>query len=188
LNAHYADALRLAEVVLRGSAFGPAPGAVPARGFVLDMDVVFETFVCAALGEALRARVVGAWARQPRMHLDVAGRVEIKPDFAFRVAGRPVAIADAKYKAGFERRRDDLYQMVAYCAALGVPRGHLVYAASPTGRLVHEVRRGGVQVVQHALDLDAPPAELLAAVDRLADELAADIPEPIRTIPAGGRP
>lgn len=56
--------------------------------------------------------------------------------------------------------------MVAYCAALGVPRGQLGYAANSAKRLVHE---------------------LLAAVGRLSDEMAADIPGPMRIIPAGGR-
>jgi 5-methylcytosine-specific restriction enzyme subunit McrC len=200
LNTHYVDALRMAETILRGSAFGPAPGAVPASGFVLDMAVVFENFVCTALGEAMRARITGTWTPRPPMHLDVAGRVPIKPDFTFMVNGTPVAIADAKYKAGFAGKRQDIYQMVVYCAALGVPRGHLIYAEGGAERLEHEVRHTSVRVVQHALDLTVPRGRLLAAVDRLAEELVADIPAPARarsapndrsaplaTIPSGGR-
>lgn len=175
-NAHYLDALRLAETALRGSAFRPAPGAVPACGFVLDMDRVFEDFVCAALDEALQARARGAQVPRWESTVDVGGLVTIRPDFTFLAGGTPVAVADAKYKVDFTSKRDDIYQMIVYCTALGLPRGHLVYAQSGLPRREHEVRFSGVRIVQHALDLTAPRDRLLAAVDAIADELAADIP------------
>jgi len=175
LNAHYADALRMAELILRGSAFGPEHGQIPACGFVLDMPVVFENFLCTALGEAMSRRVPGWWEKPPKLHLDVADQVPIDPDFVFMVNGRPAAVADAKYKAGHDRVPADIYQMVVYCTSLAIPRGHLVYAEGSPGPLVHEVRHTGVQVVRHALDLAQPQDRLLAAVDRLADELVADV-------------
>jgi 5-methylcytosine-specific restriction enzyme subunit McrC len=184
LNAHYADALRMAELILRGSAFGPAHGLVPTYGFVLDMPVVFENFLCTALGEAMSRRAPGWWEKPPKLHLDVAGQVPIDPDFVFMVNGRPAAVADAKYKAGHDRVPQDIYQMVVYCTSLAIPRGHLVYAEGSPGPLVHEVRHTGVQVVRHALDLAQPQDRLLAAVDRLADELVADV----RSAPAGHAP
>jgi 5-methylcytosine-specific restriction enzyme subunit McrC len=175
LNAHYADALRMAELILRGSAFGPTQGVIPVCGFVLDMPVVFENFLCTALGEAMSMRIQGWWKKPPKLHLDVAGQVPINPDFVFMVNGRPAAIADAKYKAHHDRVPEDIYQMVVYCASLAIPRGHLVYAEGSPGPLVHQIRNTGVQVVRHALDLAQPQGPLLAAVDRLAEELVADI-------------
>jgi 5-methylcytosine-specific restriction enzyme subunit McrC len=174
LNACYADALRMAELILRGSAFDPSHGPIPAYGFVLDMPVVFQNFLCTALGEAMSARMPGWWKKPPKLHLDVAGQVPIEPDFVFVVHGRPVAVADAKYKRGYDRDRNDIYQMVVYCTSLAIPRGHLVYAEGNTVPVVHEVRHAGVKVVRHALDLDQSWDRLLAAVDRLADELVAD--------------
>jgi 5-methylcytosine-specific restriction enzyme subunit McrC len=175
LNAHYADALRMAELILRGSAFDPARGAIPTCGFVLDMPFVFQNFLCTALGEAMSTRIPGWWKKPPKLHLDVAGEVPIEPDFVFIVNGRPAAIADAKYKAGYDRVPGDIYQMVVYCTSLAIPRGHLVYAEGNAGPVVHEVRHTGVQVVRHALDLAQPRDRLLAAVDCLADELVADV-------------
>lgn len=64
--------------------------------------------------------------------------------------------------------------MVVYCTALGLRRGHLVYAEGPQCPMAHEVRHSGVQVVRHALDLAQPPRSLLSAVDRIAAELARD--------------
>jgi len=174
LNVHYADALRMAELILRGSAFGPAPGVIPAYGFVLDMPVVFENFLCTALGEAMSTKIPGRWEKPAELHLDVAGEVPIYPDFVYLMNGRPAALADAKYKAGHQRVREDIYQMVVYCTSLAIPRGHLVYAEGGREPLVDQVRHSGVQVMQHALDLGQPRDRLLAAVARLADELVAD--------------
>lgn len=89
---------------------------------------------------------------------------------------RPCAVADAKYKA--EKRNGypdaDLYQMLAYCTALGLPRGHLVHAGGGAPRGAHRVRGAGVVLHRHALDLDQPPERLLAAVRELAARLAQD--------------
>jgi 5-methylcytosine-specific restriction enzyme subunit McrC len=177
-NAPYRGALRLAELILSGSGFGPARGKVVVHGFVLDLDVVFQNFVCTALGQALETRVGGAGGRVRapyRTHLDVEAEVPISPDFAVLVDGHPAAIADAKYKHGGKRIPADLYQMVVYCSALGLPRGHLVYAAGPSDPVVHEVRHSGVRVYRHFLDLTGSPPQLLAAVDRVAEELAHDM-------------
>lgn len=175
LNLPYRDALRVAELILAGSGFGPAAGAVPAYGFVLDLDVVFQDFVCAAVGQALGARAAGRPRTPYRGHLDVAGDVPISPDFAFLTGGEPAAIADAKYKYGGKRVPRDLYQMVVYCTALGLRRGHLVYAEGLQHPVVHEVRHSGVQVMRHALDLASSPQVLLSGVDRIAAELARDV-------------
>jgi 5-methylcytosine-specific restriction enzyme subunit McrC len=195
LNVHYHAALRMGELILRGSSFGPAPGPMPTCGFVLDLDVVFQNFVCTALGEALSVRVAGTWRAPHQTYLDVAREVPINPDFAYLVNGEPVAVADAKYKHGGRRVPEDIYQMVVYCTALGLPRGHLVYAEGSPEPVAHEIRRGGVQVVRHALDLSQRQGPLLAAIDRLAGELIADIgsvrptghPSPRMTRVPGGR-
>ncbi|MEI5035547.1 hypothetical protein RB201_31560 [Streptomyces sp. S1A(2023)] len=64
--------------------------------------------------------------------------------------------------------------MLAYCTALSLRRGHLLYAAGRRALTGHTVRQAGVEIVQHVLPLHLPPAELLRAVARIADALAAD--------------
>ncbi|WP_405950703.1 hypothetical protein OG588_34820 [Streptomyces prunicolor] len=69
---------------------------------------------------------------------------------------------------------EHLYQLLGYCTALGLPHGHLVYAATTRdGPTEHVVRRVGITVTAHALDLDRPPAELLTSVSELADRITA---------------
>ncbi len=173
LNARYHVALWLAELILQGNAVDQAPGDVRLGGFLVDMAKVFEDFLTAALTEALRP--YGGWSRaQDRHHLDVDDLVAMRPDLVWYQGGEPSAVIDAKYKAekpaGFPDA--DLYQMLAYCTALGLPDGHLVYAKGNATEVTHKVRRAGVVIHAHTVDLSAVPAALLDEIDYLAGRIA----------------
>jgi 5-methylcytosine-specific restriction enzyme subunit McrC len=100
----------------------------------------------------------------------------MRPDLVWLREGVPVAVVDAKYKretpSGYPEA--DVYQMLAYCTALRLRRGHLIYALGGAEGAHHVVRHAGIEIVCHALDLALPPAALLAAVSRLADQLTVD--------------
>lgn len=180
LNARLHDALRLAELIVRSSSFEIRGHGLLVNGFVINMAKVFEDFVCAAVGAALRSHA-GSTQTQHTCHLDLAHEVRMAPDLVwFDQVGQPLAVVDAKYKAerpdGFPDA--DLYQMLAYCTALGLPVGHLVYAkGNETGR-THEVAGAAVTLRAHVLDLALPPSELMASVRELANQITHD------TIPA----
>lgn len=178
LNARYHHALRLARAVLEGASAEHAPGGLRIDGFLVDMNRLFEDFTTVALREALRGTGLTARLQDPH-HLDEAAAVRMRPDFvAYGPRGAPVAVADAKYKA--EKRGGypdaDLYQMLAYCTALGLPEGHLVYARGNASHTSHRVRHAGIVVHQHALDLDQPPAALLADVGAVSRRMRAGVP------------
>lgn len=176
LNARYQPALRLAEVVMKSSSFEPGADGLEIDGFVVDMAKVFEDFVCASLGVALRRRT-GGTRTQVVKHLDVGGRITMKPDLVwFDDADDPLAVVDAKYKA---EKNDafpnaDLYQVFAYATALELNAAHLVYARGNEDAQVHDVVHAGIRLHAHALDLTLPPSELLRQVDQLADEISHD--------------
>ena len=178
LNERYHHALRLAEIVWRATSPDHAPGAVAATGFLIEMWSVFEDFVTTALAEHLGRRELGAGVPQYPCHLDEASAVPMRPDLVWERAGRPVAVVDAKYKS--DRPGEDLYQVLAYCNALGLPSGHLVYAAG-TGPARHVVRRAGIEIHTHTLDLARPPDDVLDQVARIGDRVLAG---PLRV---GGR-
>ncbi|MGH3905692.1 MAG: restriction endonuclease, partial [Pseudonocardiaceae bacterium] len=67
-------------------------------------------------------------------------------------------------------------QVLAYCTALRLPRGHLVYARGNADPVRHVVQHAGIEIVCHALDLALPPGKLLAQVADIADELVANSP------------
>jgi 5-methylcytosine-specific restriction enzyme subunit McrC len=171
LNAHYTPALRLAEIVLRHQSVEPGPNGSPMAGFVVSMAKVFEDFLTTALREAL-ARYPGHTQAQHHAHLDQQRTIAIRPDIVHTVAGRPVVVFDAKYKlespnTGFPGA--DAYQMLAYCTALLVRTGWLVYAHGTTPPGPHRVRHTSIDIIHYPLDLSAPPAALLQQVATLAE-------------------
>jgi 5-methylcytosine-specific restriction enzyme subunit McrC len=174
LNARYHAALRLAELVLRATSVDHDSGVVAVNGFLLDMPQLFEDFVTTALKESLEPAFGGQVVAQSRHYLDVAGKVLLKPDIIWRRNGVTAAVIDAKYKAekpsGYPNA--DLYQLLAYCTVLGLQTGHLVYAAGNEEPATHLVRQAGTEIVCHALDLSAPPAELFAGILALTEFIA----------------
>jgi 5-methylcytosine-specific restriction enzyme subunit McrC len=174
LNARYHVALRLAELILRATSVEHSAGRVAVNGFLLDMPQLFEDFVTVALREAIEPEYGGRVVAQPRHHLDEAGRVPLRPDILWQKRGQPVAVIDAKYKAekpsGYPNA--DLYQLLAYCTVLGLPVGHLVYAAGNEVPARHVVRRSGTELICHALDLDQPQDLLLTDMRALTERIA----------------
>lgn len=173
LNARYHHALRLAQVVLDDTSVEHAVGGLRVDGFLFDMNKLFEDFVTVALREACRARGQSARLQDPH-HLDEAAAIRMRPDLVlYGPDGAVCAVVDAKYKA--EKREGfpdaDLYQMLAYCTALGLPEGHLVYARGNASHAAHTVRHAGIVIHQHALDLDQAPAGLLRDIQTLASRL-----------------
>ncbi|MFD0352787.1 hypothetical protein ACFVHW_03430 [Streptomyces sp. NPDC127110] len=95
----------------------------------------------------------------------------MQPDLVwYEDSGVPRIVVDAKYKAGSREGypNGDLYQMLAYCTALGLAGGHLVYAKGDVPHRRHRVQQAGTVLYQHALDLDRKPSELLQEVQVLA--------------------
>ncbi|QXV61541.1 McrC family protein [Amycolatopsis sp. TNS106] len=177
LNARYHRALRLADIVLRGASVEHDPGDVTVNGFLFDMARVFEDFVTTALRDAL-ATSHGYCVLQARHHLDERNAIRVIPDFVrYAEDGTPIAVADAKYKAekpdGFPDA--DLYQMLAYCTALNLSNGHLIYAKGSAAHGSHHVKHAGITIHQHTIELDLPPTELRREIEGLARHLDPEI-------------
>ena len=174
LNARYHAALRLADLVLRATSVEHESGTVAVNGFLLDMPRLFENFVTVALRGALVSAYGGRVDDQDQNHFDEAGQVRLRPDIVWKVRGSAVAVIDAKYKsekpAGYPNA--DLYQLLAYCTILGLHSGHLVYAKGNENPVRHVVRRSGIEIFSHAVDLDQPPDGLLAGMGDLAERIA----------------
>ena len=174
LNQRYQVALWLAELLLHDNALDQSPGSVRVSGFLVDMAKVFEDFLTTTLTRALEERG-GICRAQDPVDLDADRRVRMNPDLVWYQKGRPSAVIDAKYKAekpaGFPNA--DVYQLLAYCTALRLVDGHLVYAKGNEPTVTHEIRNAGITIHAHALDLSLPPAILLSRVDGLARQIAA---------------
>jgi 5-methylcytosine-specific restriction enzyme subunit McrC len=175
LNARYAPLLRLAELLLSDRSVQPEGAhATAVDGFVLDMRAVFERFLTLALGNALAQHGIRCAAQEQHHRLDTQGRVRMRPDLVLYRGGRVVTVVDAKYATldSSAAPTGHLYQLLSYCTALGLRHGHLVYAATTQRHATdHVIRRCGITVTAHGLNLNQPPAELLAAISALATDI-----------------
>nr|WP_277606044.1 hypothetical protein [Glycomyces sp. L485] len=173
LNAHYLDALRIADIVLRHQSIENRPDGLNVASFVVTMDRVFEDFVTIALAEAL-ARFPGRAECQLNAHLDQQRHVEIRADLVHLVNDRAAAVVDAKYKLqDTGHTNPDHFQILAYCTALGATTGCLVYAHGPTGPKRLQIQNSPINIIRYPLDLDAPPTSILKQIADLADEIDA---------------
>ena len=180
LNRRYHTALRLAEIVWKATTPEHAQGPVAANGFLFNLPKIFEDFVTVAIAEHLQTIEAGTARMQYPCHLDEARTVRMRPDLVWTRAGQPTAVVDAKYKREQPHGHPnaDLYQMLAYCTTLGLPRGHLIYAAGSTQPAQHVVRRAGIEIHCHALNLTQPPHLILDQVRHISDTLRVSLPVP----------
>jgi 5-methylcytosine-specific restriction enzyme subunit McrC len=140
----------------------------------LDMPRLFKDFVTVALREALVSAYDGHVDDQDQNHFDEARQVRLRPNIVWKIRGSAVAVIDAKYKAekpaGYPNA--DLYQLLAYCTVLSLPSGHLVYAKGNENPMRHVVRRSGIEIFCHAVDLDQEPDILISQMRDLAQTIA----------------
>ncbi|MFF5114500.1 hypothetical protein [Streptosporangium sp. NPDC000509] len=171
----------MAELVLRGASYELDDGtSIRVNGLLVEMWRVFEDFVTVALAEAFRPYGGRTESQDRRHHLDHGRRVPLRPDlirYVIDSTGReiPATVLDSKYKVSADSA--DLYQMLAYCTALGLDRGHLVYATGEPHR--HVVRGTRTEITQDTIDLTLSPNELLGSVERLAKSIVGlGLPDP----------
>ena len=170
LNDHYHGVVVLSRLVLRHREFQSSRGDnLRASGFLMDMNVVFQEFVTTALREALGVSE-RVFLEKNIPSLDEEGKVHLRPDLTWWQGGSCVFVGDAKYKRIYDRHvpNADLYQLLAYATALGLPGGMLIYAQGEAEPVVHEVRRSGKRLEVAALDLSGTLEQVLSRVKYLA--------------------
>jgi 5-methylcytosine-specific restriction enzyme subunit McrC len=168
-----ADAFAAELLILGATSLNAERGEISSASFLFDMNQVFESFLTRALEDALGP--YRGWLRsQYRTTLGRDRGLPIKPDITWWSAGRCRAVVDAKYKSiaeGFMPNAE-AYQMVAYCIALGIPRGFLVYAKQSGQRVTdHVIKRHDYVISVRSVDVELEPKVLLEQVAELAAEV-----------------
>ncbi|NMM91822.1 hypothetical protein B2J88_47380 [Rhodococcus sp. SRB_17] len=176
LNSRYHWALHLADLIIEHRSVEHRIGKVTVRGFVFDMWKVFEDFLMTTTAASIArrgGRGVRPGTQTPTRYLDHGRTVTIEPDLTWLdVAGQPVTVIDAKYKTlsvGRLGPNADMYQLTAYCIALGLREGHLIYAKGDAEPRSIDIIGADITIYCHALDLALPPADVLASIDALID-------------------
>ena len=173
LNEHYRGAVELAKLILRGTAFDLGHGTVRASAFLVDMNQVFEAFLVKALREALGldAGTFPRGAAGRALWLDRSKAIQLKPDLSWWEASDCVFVGDVKYKRIATAGASDIYQLLAYTIASGLPRGTLIYAAGEDPPEIHEVVELGKHLEIRTLDLGGTPDDILRQVESLAGRI-----------------
>lgn len=173
LNQRYGPALAVARLVLERRSLDFGDGPTPGQAFLVNMHVVFERFLTAAVRRALRPHG-GATLAQHVTKLDTAGAVDVRPDLVWRRHGRVRAVIDAKYKSftGLTGPSGDMYQALTYCVAHDLPRCWLVYAAGNETSHAHALRHLDATVHVATVDLQGDIEKLHSDVQALADRFA----------------
>lgn len=174
LNARLHRLLQLADLVLAHTSVEHEAGSTRStqtHGFVINMAWLFETLVAQLLGEQSPGL-----KPQDVLPLDTLGRLRIKPDLVFYDSHGSVAVADTKYKL-LDDRGDfpnaDAYQLVTYCARLGLSTGHLIYAAGEPRPEPFDIVGTGVRLVIHSVDISRPVSEVEARLAELGQAITA---------------
>jgi 5-methylcytosine-specific restriction enzyme subunit McrC len=178
LNEPYRPAVALSRLILGGRSLEFGDRRHPGSAFLFDMNKVFESYLEAALSSAV-ARYGGSVQPQHRLALDENEQIVMKPDLTWHQNGSPQAVIDAKYKraTNTDFPNADAYQMLAYCTALGLRRGHLVYADLDGDQPgTSRVRNTDIELIVTAIDLSADVEDLKAGVHDLAAEIARSSP------------
>ena len=166
LNGHYREVVGLSRLILRHWTYEAERGGVRARGFLIDMNRVFQDFVTLALREELGVseRTFCSDKEIPSIALDANGRIRLKPDLSWWEGRVCMFVGDAKYKRidGGQVPNADLYQLLAYATALDLPGGLLVYAKEEEERKLTEYR-----VVHADKTLEVAALDLSGSIDDL---------------------
>lgn len=174
LDAYYEPAVRLACMIIDSTSLDHGLGEITANTFLVDMNRTFEAFLEVRLGAALQGRL--KVRGQFSTYLDADRQVRMKPDLIFFRNELPVYVGDAKYKVinDINGVDSDLYQLLAYTTALGLPEGVLIYAQSDEMIPPAEVRvsKAGKSLHVRRIDLLGNAAAIRRSVDELASWIA----------------
>lgn len=128
LNDDYRPIHELCRIFLACSSISEGIGVFGFRGFLLDMNLLFEQFVEKAFKTALRRSRL-ALQIQKTMPLSLSmGAPNIKPDITIRQGAEVAVVVDAKYKRDEGGPQNpDIYQAIAYGTVLQCPDVYLLY-------------------------------------------------------------
>lgn len=170
LNESYQPAITLARLILDHLSFTGTQGTEPFLAYLIDMDVLFQQYLTIVLQQEVTK--TGFWVREEETHpLDLGGQIIIRPDLLLYKGENPLLVVDAKYK--LSAAQEDLYQMLAYCHALGLNRAILVHPSSETAPTGSVMMRGpgDICVEYMSISLSGGPQQLNDHAAQLVDRI-----------------
>lgn len=184
LTECYRRLLNLCWLLADGLRPGETAGPWSWPAFLLNMEQVFERYVTTGLIAAFPpgARYEAVAQALYRANEPGAGQPEVwlRPDITVNAGGRPIVVVDAKWKRLQDSPlvTEDIYQVLAYCTALGAQRAVLVYPGRRDRLWIYRLGPSPVQlqirtlrVVGSRAALDRSVAKFVRAVRPVRSEL-----------------
>jgi 5-methylcytosine-specific restriction enzyme subunit McrC len=176
LPEDYPQLLDLGRLLLDGLAPGDVAGSVQAPAFLLDMERVWERHVTCAACAAFEGgpRTAAVQLGEVVGRAGGAGPVLMRPDVTVGHDGQARLVVDAKWKRAGPRvpAAEDLYQVLAYCTALGAPRAVLVYPGRRDAAREVVFSRSPIRVTARTLRVEGSREECRHSARRLGRWLA----------------
>ena len=173
-HADYEAIHQLCRLFVDGASLSDVAGKTQMRTFLVDMNRLFEEFVTASLAHNLpnEFAVLPQW----RMFLSRGRQVAMRPDIVITRNGRPVLVADCKYKVTGVDQFDnhDYYQILAYCTALGINKGLMIVPEheQPAAAEV-AVRQSPITIHRHTISLESVALPFSSSDDHLTSNVVA---------------
>lgn len=180
LNEGYRKPHALARLLLRLWSIEGTEGRHHFRGWLLDMNQLFEGYVGAYLQEHI-ARFPGAEGcrvkRQGTLYVDSQGEEAVSPDIQILRGNMAIAVLDTKHKVlEGKPNESDRRQLLEYANHLGLRHGYLLYSGGAP-ELPYRRYSGGWTLDLHSAvwNLGGNLDELRGGSKRLAESLIAEI-------------
>ena len=160
---------------------GVRPGQTPGPACLLDLERVFERYVTRGVREAFADSGPLLVAEQLSHTFGPAEPGQpgllMRPDVTICEGSEPRAVLDAKWKRlpPHGKVTSDLYQILAYCTALGANRGILVYPGRSDQRRTYRLPRTGVRIEVRTLRINAGPNACRRSLRRLGRAVRAGV-------------
>jgi 5-methylcytosine-specific restriction enzyme subunit McrC len=176
LTESYRPLLELCRLLADSLAPGDAAGETPAPAFLLDLERVFERYVTRGLVEAFAGGPAVVSVQQRHVVSPPApGQPDLpmRPDVTLDRAGGPVVVVDAKWKRPPRTALPtaDVYQVLAYAAALGAGRAVLVYPGRRDRLWCYPLAQAAVDLEVRTLRVTGTPGANGRSLRRLARAL-----------------
>ena len=145
-------------------------GKVRATSFLVDMNDVFEDFVVARTSRSARpyrTREFPQNAKGKRLRLDAAGQIKLEPDISWwqRQPLHVLSVTSNTSRINVKGiKHPDIYQLLSYTIAAGVPEGLLIYAKGEAESAMHHLEMANKLLTVVALDLTGEPDVILEQV------------------------
>ncbi|PAY16685.1 hypothetical protein CKO51_25700 [Rhodopirellula sp. SM50] len=169
LNQGYFPALNLAKLVLEALGVTQELGSKQARGFLVNMNQLFELYVERKLRSILSVEGIQVHAQNERS-FDEGGMSKIRPDLLLQHQSGRRLVADVKYKTGVKAKESDLYQMLTYCRILKIRNGVLI-TVGPGPGVRYKVCDGSTVIDVIPVNLDGDLEAIEQSIQLLTNQL-----------------